>query len=632
MAEPTAGQTTWRVAFVGIPNSGKTSLFNAVTGQKLSVGNWPGTSVEVGRGRWRGIPGLEVIDLPGAYSLQAHSPDEQLARDVLLGDAGEPAPDVVVVVADVGNLPRGLYRVAELRERPVRVIVALTRVEAAARQQLVVDVGELSRMLGCPVVAVSAHTGEGTEELARAIQDCLAAPPLRPRVDPERVPADAFDAADQRFAWVDEVVRHSGTRPATPVVTRSERADNLLLHPVAGPFVFLLAMWLVFQTATATAGPVQVWLEQLFAGPVSGGASWALDALHINHPMAHGLVLHAIIGGVGTVLSFLPLMAIMFGLLALLEESGYMARGAVIADRLMRSIGLPGMAFLPIIVGFGCNVPAITSARSLANPRHRLLTVLLIPLTSCSGRLTVYVMVAQAFFPAQAGTVVFAMYLISILLVVLIGLVLKSTVWRAMGTSPLVMELPRYQVPRLRQVGQAIWVRVKDFLHSAGGVIMAAVVVVWLLQAIPITPGVALGEVAVADSLYGALAASMAPLFVLTGFGDWRIVGALVTGLLGKEAIIATWAQTFAAAGDPGVGDLNAQLTAAFAQASGGHPQLGAAAFLVFLLSYAPCLATLTAQAREIGMRWVLAGLLGQFLLAWTLATLIFRIGLLVVS
>lgn len=632
MADATPGQATRTVAFVGIPNSGKTSLFNAVTGQKLGVGNWPGTSVEVGRGRWRGTPGLEVIDLPGAYSLQARSPDEQLARDVLLGAAGEPAPDVVVAVTDAGNLPRGLYRVAELRERPVRVIVALTRLDRAARQQLIVDVAELSRRLGCPVVVVSARSGQGVEALALAIQDSLAAPALRPRVDPDGVSADDFDAADQRFAWVDEVVRHSVTRPATPVVTRSERADNLLLHPVAGVVAFLLAMWVVFQTATATAGPIQVWLAQLFSGPVSSGASWLLDALHISHPMVHGLVLHGIIGGVGTVLSFLPLMAIMFGLLALLEESGYMARGAVIADRLMRAIGLPGMAFLPIIVGFGCNVPAITSARALANPRHRLLTVLLIPLTSCSGRLTVYVMVAQAFFPAQAGTVVFGMYLISILLVVLIGLALKSTIWRAMGSSPLVMELPRYQVPRFKQVGQAIWVRVKDFLHSAGGVIMAAVVVVWLLQAIPITSGVPLGQVPVADSLYGALAGLMAPLFGLTGFGDWRIVGALVTGLLGKEAIIATWAQTFAAAGDPGVGDLNAQLMAAFAQASGGHPQLAAAAFLVFLLSYAPCLATLTAQAREIGKRWALAGLGGQFVLAWTLATLIFRIGLVVTS
>ncbi len=620
------------MALVGIPNSGKTSLFNAVTGQKLGVGNWPGTSVEVGRGRWRGTPGLDVIDLPGAYSLQARSPDEQLARDVLLGAAGQPAPDVVVVVADVGNLPRGLYRVAELRENPVRVIVALTRMDRAARQQLIVDVPELSRRLGCPVVAVSARNGEDTDALALAVQESLAAPPLHPRVDPDEVPADDFDAADQRFAWVDEVVRHSVSRPSTPVVTRSERADNLLLHPVGGVLAFLLAMWLVFQTATATAGPVQVWLARLFSGPVSGGASWLLDALHITHPMVHGLVLHGLIGGVGTVLSFLPLMAIMFGLLALLEESGYMARGAVIADRLMRAIGLPGMAFLPIIVGFGCNVPAITSARALANPRHRLLTVLLIPLASCSGRLTVYVMVAQAFFPAQAGTVVFGMYLISILLVVLIGLALKSTIWRAMGNSPLVMELPRYQVPRFKQIVQAIWVRVKDFLHSAGGVIMAAVVVVWLLQAIPVTSGVPLGQVPVADSLYGALAGLMAPLFALTGFGDWRIVGALVTGLLGKEAIIATWAQTFAAAGDPGVGDLNAQLMAAFSQASGGHPQLAAAAFLVFLLSYAPCLATLAAQAREIGKRWTVAGLFGQFMLAWLLAALIFRIGLVVTS
>jgi ferrous iron transport protein B len=322
-------------------------------------------------------------------------------------------------------------------------------------------------------------------------------------------------------------------------------------------------------------------------------------------------------------LTFMPLMAIMFALLALLEDSGYMARAAVVTDRLMARLGLPGRAFLPLVVGFGCNVPAISAVRVLPDARHRLLTALLVPFTSCSARLTVYVMVAATFFPANAGTVVFLMYVTSILLVVLGGLLLRSTLIRTMGSDPLVLDLPPYQRPSLRLLGSATWMRLRGFLETASGIIVATVAVVWALGVIP-APGTnwGLGEVPIADSLYAWLAEQASVLFIPTGFAEWHAIGALMVGFVAKEAVISSWAQTY-----PADVDLSTGVYADFVVSSGGHPQAAAAAFLVFLLAYTPCVATLAAQKRQIGGRWTATGVVMQLAMAWLLAVAVFQVG-----
>jgi ferrous iron transport protein B len=295
----------------------------------------------------------------------------------------------------------------------------------------------------------------------------------------------------------------------------------------------------------------------------------------------------------------------------------------------MRGIGLPGKAFLPLIVGFGCNVPAISATRILPDARHRVMTALLVPFTSCSARLTVYLLVAGMFFPRSAGTVVFGMYVASILFVVLIGLLLRRTLWRTVGQEPLVLDLPAYQRPTLRLIGSSTWVRVRGFLHTASGIIVATVTLVWLLQAIPVHGGT-FGSVAPDDSLFAAAARAIAPVFSPAGFGEWHTVGALVVGFVAKEAVLTSWAQTYAAA-DPTAGlapdQLQAHVHMAFALSAGGAVTGAVFAFLLFLLAYTPCVATMAAQRREIGMTWTMFGIALQITVAWTVAVAVFQIG-----
>ena len=388
-------------------------------------------------------------------------------------------------------------------------------------------------------------------------------------------------------------------------------------------------MWLVFQITTTVAAPLQDALDGLFAGPVSDAASAVLNALGLGGGWFEGLLVDGLIAGVGMLLTFAPLMALMFLLLALLEDSGYLARAAVVTDRLMRAIGLPGKAFLPLIVGFGCNVPAISATRILPGARQRVLTALLVPFTSCTARLTVYVLVATTFFGQYAGTVVFAMYLVSIHLVVLVGLMLRGTLWRTMGVEPLVLDLPPYQLPTLRLTASVTWVRLQGFLKTASGIIVATVCAVWLLQSIPVRGDAGFAEVPVEDSAYAVAAQAITPVFEPAGFAQWETTSALIVGFVAKEAVISSWGQTYALdepeGSDPG--QLGDRIKADFEESSGGHPLPAVIAFLVFLLAYTPCVATLAAQRREIGLRWTLFGIGMQLVVAWTLAVAIFQIG-----
>ena len=399
--------------------------------------------------------------------------------------------------------------------------------------------------------------------------------------------------------------------------------------------MFLATMWIVFQITTTVAKPMQDGLDALFGGPVSDAVRSGLQAVGLTHPLFEGLIVNGLIGGVGMVLTFAPLMALMFLCLAVLEDSGYMARAAVVTDRLMKSIGLPGKAFIPLIVGFGCNVPAISATRVLTQPRQRLLTALLIPFTSCSARLTVYVMLAATFYPNSSGTVVFAMYLISIGLVVLVGLAMKNSLWRRMGSEPLVIDLPVYQIPGPKLALSVMWVRLKGFLSTAGGIIVVTVTIVFLLQSTPMVSGYSFADenLQPQDSVYGKVSDGIAPIFAPAGFGSWSIAGTLITGFVAKEAVISSWAQTYAL-DDPTEEDSEQQGTSPLAQAikqdfnnaSGGHTHAAVWAFMVFLLAYTPCVATLAAQRREIGLKWTLIGIAIQLFTAWALAVVIFQV------
>ena len=617
-----AAEGTPVLALVGAPNSGKSTLFNALTGAKVQTGNWPGTSVEVSRGLWNAQPeAFDIIDLPGAYSLDPMSPDEEFTRDMLVEGPPCERPDVVVVLVDATAPARGLNLAFQIAEYPYRVVIGVTKEDVAKQQGISIDIAALSRVVGMPVVSVNGRRRENLDALEGAVAKAMQTEPqtIRPNAD-----------VDQRFADLDaaEKVAVSHENVGEPL---SQRVDRLVLHPVLGPILFLAVMWAVFFITTTVAGPLQDGLEAFITGPVSDAARSILP----DHWLVTGLLVDGLIGGVGMVLTFAPLLALMFLCLAVLEDSGYMARAAVVTDRVMRAIGLPGKAFIPIVVGYGCNVPAISATRVLGDVRHRILTCLLIPFTSCSARLIVFMMLAQVFFPAHAGSAVFGMYVLSIALVVLVGLALRRTVWRAMPAEALVIDLPAYQLPTFGLTLSVMWVRLKGFLHTAGGIIVATVVVIWLLMSIPVTGGHSFNEGAVPpeDSAYGAVSKVMSPVFAPAGFDSWSLTGPLVTGFVAKETLISTWAQTYAvedvtddAPEEQAESPLASHIRADFDAASGGHGLAAVWAYMVFLLAYTPCVATVAAQRREIGWKWTLIGFALQLATAWILAVGVFQV------
>ncbi|MEJ5360106.1 MAG: ferrous iron transport protein B [Desulfobacterales bacterium] len=689
------------IALAGNPNSGKTSVFNNLTGTRQKVGNWPGVTVEKKEGHIRrGGREITIVDLPGTYSLTPFSLEEVIARNYLLDER----PDVVVVVIDATNLERSLYLATQIRELDGKVLFALNMADMARARGLVIDAAKLSQLLDVPVVFTVANRAEGMEELleqAIRLADSPKPPDRSRRVKysrdleeaigrlagflesrigqrlawlprwtaiklleddevvKQRLVAAAPEAAgfvleaaaklrrhlaerydedpqivltDERYGFIAGIVREVQRADARRRVDVSRNIDLVLTHRFLGFPIFLFFIWAMFQlTFTLGEAPV-AWIED--------GVGWAAEAAAALLPAGplQGLIVDGVIAGVGSVLKFLPNILILFFCIALFEDTGYMARTAFLMDRIMHLIGLHGKSFIPMLMGFGCNVPAVMAARTLESPRDRILTILITPFMSCSAKLPVYVVLAGAFFGERAGSVIFALYLLGILLSILTGRLLRSTLL-AGADAPFVMELPPYRMPMVKSLLIHMWDRSRIFLRKMGNVILVGSVVVWVLSSFPQVPveGPAAGgsppaEAAghageargaqIRESWLGRIGRAVEPLFAPLGI-DWRGAVALLSGFIAKEIVVSTLGVLHAVgeASESG-GDLERALL------SSGMSPLSGLSMMVFVLLYLPCLATVSAIRRETGStKWMLFSIGYNTSVAWLVSFAVYQGG-----
>ncbi|KAB5637864.1 ferrous iron transport protein B [Bifidobacterium adolescentis] len=646
-----------RVVFVGNPNVGKSSMFNALLGARTRTMNAPGTTVSITCGQYHyekpktagNAQNWQFVDTPGTYSLAPMSPDEQVAVDALTGMSGMPVPDLAVVVLDATALSRSLYLLSMVVELGLPTVVALTMNDLAVRNGCGVDAERLSHLLdGMPVVAIDGRTGNGGKALAGAIAASFEGTPVphgltalpTATADADMKTADGLSVwaesrADARLDWTAGILRGLDMH-AVDHVTLSDRIDRVLLHPVIGVLVFLAVLFVVFQATTTLASPMQDWIDVTFRGWCTDGLDLLLGLFgpSVSGGWLRSLLVDGLLDGVVTVLTFIPVMGIMFLLLSILEDSGYMARAAFVMDRAMRALGLDGRAFLPIIVGFGCNLPALAATRTLSDSRQRVLTGMLVPFAACSARLSVFLVLAHAFFPKYAGLVVFLMYVASVMVILLVGVLLRHTMFRGLEPEPLMLALPAYQCPRALQLARSVLLRLWGFIRGASVIIISMITALWLLQGIPVTANA--GGFAhvddVHDSAYGVLADAVAPVFAPAGFDDWHASAALITGFVAKEVVVGSMSQSYhadepddAASQQAGEGTLGQKLRASFDQSSHGHGKAAAIAFLLFTLAYTPCLATVAEMRRQFGTKVAARSVLLSLAVAYVIAIIAFQ-------
>ena len=646
------------VALVGNPNTGKSTLFNALTGSKQHCVNAPGTTVECMVGTWQSA-NVRLMDLPGTYSLLPKSPDEQVVVDTLVQrtsvPGGQEAPlSLALVVLDATSLERSLYLAGQVAQTGLPVACVVTLADVARQDGIELDPQRLERALKVPVTVVDPrHRPQARldEFIARALAN-PAVIDVGGSLDATGDFGDKMENAEQLFEWVEQILARAGLNSANLTEPSfSDKVDRILLNPFLGLPIFFAVMWLLFELAGSWVSPLQDFFENLFASTESGafslanGLSWVLGELSLADSCVHSLLVNGLATGLGVVASFLPLMLVIFLAISVLEDSGYMARAAFLADRIMRKIGLDGRAVLPLIMGFGCNLPSLAACRTLSNRNQRIITTLIIPYTSCAARLTIYLLIAKVFFPRHTGTVVWAMYVTSILLVVAAAWIAKHFL-PTDSEAPLMLVLPAYQCPRVLLTLRRAWLRSWAFVKGAGKIIVLLTMIVWLMSSIPLGQDAAQKHFAdptltTVLSLYGKTAKALEPVFAPTGFGEWHMTGALMTGFVAKETVISSIVTSYnmdpendggdAEDGGNDLGKLPTLLRDSLTKSAGeGNEPIAALAFLVFVLAYTPCMATVAEQVRQIGGRLTAAAVLGQLVLAWILSVGIFQIGTLI--
>ena len=606
-----------RIALVGNPNCGKTALFNALTGNLQKVANYSGVTVERKEGALSTPAGrrVHVIDLPGTYSLRARSPDEVITRDVVLGRlAEETAPNILICVADSTNLRLVLRLALELKQVGRPMVLALNMFDIIRHRGIGIDLERLSRELDMPVVPTVAVHRDGINDLLRQI-DRLAADSAAAATTVWRAPtADELRAAHRQAERILRLCVKSPTRPDawTP------RLDQVLLHPVAGMLILLGILFLMFQAVFAWANPG---MDMIKAG-FDGLGGWVDQALPAG--MLRSLVSDGLISGVGSVLVFLPQIAILFLFIILLEDVGYMSRAAFLMDRLMGGAGLHGRAFIPLLSSFACAIPGIMATRVIDSRRDRLATILIAPLMTCSARIPVYTLVISAFVPRSTvagfislqGLVLFGLYAAGIVSALAVAFVLRKLLWRG-AVEPFIMELPSYKLPKLKNVALGVALRVRIFLRRAGTIILAMMILIWFLSSVPGAPNGAT-EPAIHYSFAGLIGHALQPLLAPIGF-NWQIAVALVPGLAAREIAVAALGTIYAVGGEA---------TGALGNTLAAHWSLATALALLAWYVFAPqCAATLGVVQRETNSwRWPLVLFVYMITLAYGAAFVVYRV------
>ena len=664
-------------ALAGNQNCGKTTLFNQLTGSNQHVGNFPGVTVESKEGVIRGYKDDTVVDLPGIYSLSPYTNEEIVTRDFLLKNK----PDGIINIVDATNIERNLYLSMQLIELNIPMVIALNMMDEVRANGGTIKIDKLQEELGVPVVPISASKNEGIDELietavrtaqnrqyprrqdfcsgavhraihsiAHLVEDHAeriqtpsrfaatklvegdepmlnalnlsdnekdmvehAVTEMERELDTDREAA----LADMRYTFIDRLCADTVVKCGeSKEHARSVKMDNLLTNKYLAIPIFLLIMLLIFWL---TFGVIGSFLSDLLSQGidfVTNVVSDALTAYGIN-PVVHSLVIDGVFAGVGSVLSFIPTIVVLFFFLSILEDSGYMARVAFVMDKLLRKIGLSGRSFVPMLIGFGCSVPAIMATRTLSSERDRKMTILLTPFMSCSAKLPIYGMITMAFFPKYRALVMIGLYVLGMVVGVLMGLLLKRTLFHGKPV-PFVMELPNYRLPSPKSVGMLLWDKAKDFLTRAFTVIFVATIIIWFLQSFDVRLNpVSAGD----DSMLAGIGRWIAPIFAPLGFGDWRASTALLTGFSAKEAVVST----FAVLTGSNTANMSAALSSIFTP-------LTAISFLVFTLLYTPCVAAISAVRREMNSGKAAVGVVFlQTGVAWVVAFIVYHIGLLFV-
>lgn len=585
-------------ALIGNPNVGKTTLFNLLTGLNQHVGNWPGVTVEKKEGFIN--DDVKIVDLPGIYAMDTYSNEEKISKSFL--ESGN--VDFILNIVDASNLKRNLYLTMQLKEFNIPIILILNMVDVAEKKGIKIDYGKLSKLLGVMVVPIVASKGKGVDEIKGLLSNDIFSKAINDNENHYRNNT-RFRSEAETYKYIEGILSQCVVQTSKNTVTITERLDKILLNKFLAYPIFIVIIYLIFQFTFSWVGQPLADLLDSFVNV------WFVPHVNILLSGANGwfksLIVDGIIGGVGSVIVFLPVILALFLCISFLEDSGYMARVALLMDKIIRKMGLSGKAFIPLIIGFGCNVPGVMSTRTLESEKDRKMTALLLPLMSCNARLPIYLVMAGALFKGHEALVVASLYALGVIMAFFVGILFKNTIFKK-DDEPFIIELPEYKLPELKSLAVHTWEKGKGFLKKAGTIIFSVSIIVWILSNFNFS-----GMTEIDKSFIAYIGRFISPIFIPLGFASWQNSVSLLTGIMAKEVVVGTMGVIYG-------GNLTKILPTVFTPIS-------AISFLVFVLLYTPCISLIATMKKEYGGKMAAFSVAYQLVLAWVVSFIVYNGG-----